>query len=401
MERLHQAETGEAAKLLQDMLRTNVRRALYEIVEEEISGLCGAKHHPREASAYYRSGTSPSEVYLGKERTALKRPRVRRLQDGGSIEVHLKTWRTAQNPEAWEDAMMRAILCGVSTRNQQRLHKSELKGMSKSSVSRLWQRKAADLVARMIGRNLSSEPVLAVMLDGVHLADNLYALVCIGIFTDGRKEVLGFRIGTSENIEVVRDLVSDMVNRGMQTAKSHCLLAVLDGSEPLKRAVLEFFPDAIIQRCLVHKERNIRGYLSRRHWLRLSQLFADLRRAQGPETALEVMEALTDFLKDKNKAAGDSLEEAGEELLAFFRLNVPATLNKTFLSTNCIENAIKNLRRHIGRVCRWRHESDHPERWIASGLQLAQMGFRKIQGYRDLHVLQMALSKQQPEEFAA
>ena len=297
--------------------------------------------------------------------------------------------------------MMRAILCGVSTRNQKRLHEGELKGMSKSSISRLWQRKAVDLVSELMGRDLSVEPVLALMLDGVHLADNLYALIAVGIYMDGHKEVLGFRIGSSENIEVSRDLVADLVHRGLQTAEGLKLLAVLDGSDPLKRAVLEFFPDAVVQRCLVHKERNIRRYLSKRHWMRLGQLFSDLRKVEGAEEAITALEKIQRFLSDKNKAARDSLEEAGEELLAFLRLEAPATLNKTFLSTNIIENTIKNLRRHIGRVCRWRHESDHPERWIASGLKLAEKGFRKVRGYRDLPALVKALRRKDNEEAAA
>ncbi len=111
--------------------------------------------------------------------------------------------------------------------------------------------------------------------------------------------------------------------------------------------------------------------------------------------------AIKEFLSNKNKAAWESLEEAGEELLAFFRLEVPATLNKTFLSTNIIENAIKNLRRHIGRVCRWRHESDHPERWIASGLKLAQRGFRKVHGYQDLPDLAKSLKRENSQEETA
>lgn len=392
MERLHQAESGEAAKLLRDILRANVREALYELVEEEICGLCGPRHRPKQATPYYRSGTASSEIYLDGSRTEAKRPRIRRKTGkDSSIEVHLKTWKTAQSPDAWEEAMMRAILCGVSTRDQKRLHESELRGLSKSSVSRLWQRKAADLVSELMGRDLSKEPVVALMLDGVHLADGLYALIAMGIYGDGHKEVLGLRVGSSENIEISRDLVGELVHRGLQTAKGLRLLAVLDGSEPLKRAVLEFFPHAVIQRCLVHKERNIKRYLPQRHWLRLSQLFADLRKAQGAEAGLEAVEAIRTFLSDKNKAARDSLEEAGGDLLAFHRLEVPSTLNKTFLSTNIIENAIKNLRRHIGRVCRWRHENDHPERWIASGLKLAERGFRKVYGYRDLPGLQREL----------
>ncbi len=402
MERLHQAESGEAAKLLREVLRAKVRQALYELVEEEIIGLCGAKHHPKKGTPYSRAGTSPSEVYLNGERTEAKRPRVRyKTGENSSIEVHLKTWETAQSPEAWEDAMMRAILCGVSTRDQKHLHESELKGLSKSSVSRLWQRKAADLVSEMMGRDLSSEPILALMLDGVYLADNLHALIGIGIYADGRKEILGFRVGSSENIEVSQDLVSDLVHRGLKTAENSRLLAVLDGSAPLKRAVLKFFPRAVIQRCLVHKERNLRGYLPKTQWAWLAQLFKRLRQAQGKKAAEDARDALETFLSNKNKAARDSLEEAGEELLAFFRLEVPATLNKTFLSTNIIENTIKNLRRHIGRVCRWRHESDHPEHWIASGLKLAERGFRKTHGYRDLPDLAKALKREDREEAAA
>ena len=144
IKRLEQAETGEAAELLHEVLRANVRQALYELVEEEIQGLCGPKHRPKEGGRYYRSGTSPSEVYLEGRRVPAKRPRVRRRSgDDKSLEVHLYTWKTAQSADAWEEAMMRAILCGVSTRDQKRLHESELKGLSKSSVSRLWQRKAA------------------------------------------------------------------------------------------------------------------------------------------------------------------------------------------------------------------------------------------------------------------
>ncbi len=90
MERLHQAESGEAAKLLREVLQANVRQALYELVEEEVTGLCGAKHHPKKGTRYCRAGTSPSEVYLSREKTKAKRPRVRcQSGENGTIEVHL------------------------------------------------------------------------------------------------------------------------------------------------------------------------------------------------------------------------------------------------------------------------------------------------------------------------
>jgi transposase-like protein len=388
---LAQEESKEAAAMLRGMLKQAVRQALYEVTEEEIEHLCGPKHARGESRDSYRAGTSPSRIFVEGRPEAASRPRVRRKTVEGSVEVHLKSWKAAQDPDEWEEALKRAILCGVSTRGHERLHESELKGLSKSSISRLWQRKAAELVEEMLSRDFSEEPIVAVMLDGVFLADNLHAIVALGIRQDGTKVILGFRVGTSENVEVCRDLMSDLVRRGVHVAKGRRLLAVLDGSTALKRAVLEFFPSAVIQRCLVHKERNLRRYLPQKHWSTLGVLFSALRKAQGVEAALQCRERIAAFLADKNKAARESFDEAGEELLAFQRLGAPSTLNITFLSTNCIENAIRNLRRHIGRVCRWRHESDHPERWLASGLILAEKGFRKVRGYRDLPSLMRAL----------
>lgn len=262
-------------------------------------------------------------------------------------------------------------------------------------------------------RDLSARPVLAVMLDGVRLAHGLWVVIAIGFYVDGTMEVLGFAVGSSENSEVCRDLMGKLHRRGLKTKPGLRLLAVLDGSDALKGAVLEFFPDAVIQRCLVHKERNLRGYLSKKCWSELAALFKRLRRAQGHEAAEAAQEEIRVFLANKNQLARESFEEAGEELIAFHCLEVPSTLNTTFLSTNCIvpseatattegrRNAIKNLRRHIGRVCRWRKETDQAKLWVGSGLTLAQKGFRKVRGHQDLGHLEQALQRKDSKEAAA
>jgi transposase-like protein len=144
----------------------------------------------------------------------------------------------------------------------------------------------------------------------------------------------------------------------------------------------------------VHKERNIRGYLSKRDWGELRRLFDRLRKAQGEEAAREAVRDLERFLERKNKAALESLREAGESLIAFQKLNVPATLNRTFLSTNVIENSIGNVRRKTNRVTRWRPETGQAERWIAYALTEAERGFRRIKNYDDLKYLRAALSGQ-------
>jgi transposase-like protein len=346
---------------------------------------------------YRRAGSADSVVYLGESREALKRPRVRAYgADGGSEEVTLNSWKAAQDPGQWEEATMRAVLCGVSTRDMACLKADQLKGSSRSAVCRLWQKRAAVLVQELQESDLSGFQMLVLMVDAVVLSKDIVVTVALGIDTQGRKQVLGFRVGATENQQVCTELLESLHQRGLRQAESRLMLAVLDGSDALRNAVVRQFPGAMIQRCLVHKERNLRGYLSKRHWAELARLFARLRKAQGSRQAREEAQRIRVFLSDKNAQARESFEEAGDDLLRLFSLEVPNTLNRSLLSTNCIENVFKNLRRHLGRVCRWRSSTDQADLWMASGLKLAQMGFHCIRGVSDLPALIHALEKAKP-----
>jgi len=387
-----QAQFLDSGEAFRDYLRARARQALAEVIEEEIAGLCGRAYGRDERTGCRRAGSAPSYVMTGAGREPMRRPRVRDIRpDGGSDEVLLKSWKLAQSPEEWEAATMRGILCGVSTRGFPALRASELDGQSRSAVSRLWRRKSAELVERMQQADLSGFDLVVLMLDAVVLSAGLVATVALGINSGGEKRVLGFRVGSSENTEVCRDLLSNLNRRGLKAPKGRYLLGVLDGSEALKRALLEVYPDTLVQRCLVHKERNLKGYLSKRHWTELARLFKALRQCQGKEQAKEAAAAIEAFLSDKNARAKASWAEGGDELLALPRLDVPNELHKSLLSTNCIENTFKNLRRHIGKVCRWRANTDQADRWLASGLMLASKGFRRIVGHGRLPDLVRAL----------
>jgi len=169
----------------------------------------------------------------------------------------------------------------------------------------------------------------------------------------------------------------------------------------LRKAVLTFFDDAVIQRCVIHKERNLRGRLSRRHWGELTRLFKRLREVEGERAGREAYSAIERFLKDKNAAALDSLREAGEELIALHRLNVPSTLHVSLLSTNLIENSFRNTRRKLGRVTRFRAETDQASRWLAAALLEAEKGFRRLMGYKDLPRLTEALARHKTDHTAS
>lgn len=172
------------------------------------------------------------------------------------------------------------------------------------------------------------------LIDAVVLCKDLVVTVAMSIDTEGRKRLLGFRIGSSESTEVCMDLLSDLAHRKLKPAQNRELLVILDGSKALRNAVIQHYPNALIQRCLVHKERNIRRYLARRHWNELANLFGRLRRSQGEKDALQAAAELEAFLAAKNTQAKHSLEEAGEELLTVFRLEIPNSLHGSLLSTN-------------------------------------------------------------------
>lgn len=389
-----QVQFLENADAFRDYIRSQTRKALVEVFEQELNSLCGEPYVRGNDSNYRRAGSAPSYVMTENGREPMQRPRVRKTKtDGSSEEVRLDSWKLAQSPDEWEEATMRAILCGVSTRDMPRLRASEFDGQSKSEVSRLWKRKSAELVEQMQQADLSGFELVVLMLDAVVLSAGLVATVALGINAEGQKRVLGFQVGSSENKEVCRDLLSNLNRRGLSAPVGRYLFAVLDGSEALKQALLEVYPDTLIQRCLVHKERNLQGYLSKRHWGELASLFQRLRKCQGKEQAEEVAEEIESFLSNKNAQAKASWAEGGEELLSLQRLDVTNALHRSLLSTNCIENIFKNLRQHIGKVCRWRESTDQADRWMASGLILASKGFNRIVGNKHLPELIAALER--------
>ncbi|MDB4645266.1 IS256 family transposase, partial [Rubripirellula sp.] len=397
LECLGQVSASETGQVFRDFLRGHVREMICEVMAAEVTELCGPKHDPS-SSAHYRAGSSSGRVLYEGEREGVVRPRVRqKSSDGSSHEVELATYRVAKDPQQLQAQIVQAIVSGVSARGVEEL-KPDSPGVKKSNVSRLWQEAGSQFIEQLRGKDLSSITWFALMLDGIRLSKDQTAVVALGIDSEGRKHVLDFALGSSENLEVSRELMSRIVNRGFSC--DHRLYVVLDGSDALRGAVVEFFADAVIQRCLVHKERNIKGKLSKRHWGEITRLFTRLRDVQGIEAAEEVFGELKAFLKPINAEAYRSLHEAGDDLLALHRLNVPNTLHRSLLSTNAIENSFLNTRRKLGRVTRFRAETDQASRWLSYALLEAEKGFRRISGHSCLPALIAALARPpaNPEE---
>ena len=390
-----QGEEREAAKLFHQMLRQSVRAGLFAAMAEEVEALCGPRYRPDHQSLCHRAGSEAGVAYLDGGKEAIRRPRVRHKTEG---EVRLATYEAASSPLGLFDQVVAAVAQGLPVRGVERALD---KAVSKSAVSRMWAEKSREQLELLRNRPLNDTDWLAVLIDGVWLTRELCVVVAVGIDMEGRKRVLDFEQGPSENTTVVTTLLGRLEQRGVKTDGQRRLLVLRDGSQAIAAAAQRMWPDAIQQECLVHAHSNLRDKLRRRDRADLDLRFKALREAQGAKAGEEAFEDLLDFVSERNAAASLTLRDRKEALLAFHRLDVPSTLNITFLSTNLIENVLRNWREATGNVKRWNEKEDMVPRWMASGLLWAEAGFRRIRHAEDLPRLAAALSLSAPSSAPA
>lgn len=390
-----QGEEREAANLFRELLRRSVRAGLFEAMAEEVEALCGPRYHPDHQSPCHRAGSETGVAYLDGGKEEIRRPRVRHESDG---EVRLATYEAASSPLGMFDEIVAWVAQGLPVRGVERVTG---KAVSKSAASRMWAEKSREQLALLRNRPLDDAAWLSVLIDGVWLTGEICVVVAVGIDVTGHKRVLDFEQGTSENTTVVSSLIERLAARGVKGGEGRRLLVQRDGSQAIAAAARRMWPDAIQQECLVHAHSSLRDKLRRRDRADLDNQFKKLREAQGRQAGEEAFDELLDFVSERNAAAALALRNRQDALLAFHRLDVPSTLNITFLSTNLIENVLRNWREATGNVKRWNEKEDMVPRWMATGLLWAEAGFRKIRHFEDLPRLAAALALSTPSSAPA
>lgn len=385
-----QAVSAENRESFMTLLRDSLRATAERMLEDEVNALCGESHRPEVGAQYRRAGSESGTCYAEGRRETILRPRVRKqVGDGTEREHVLASYRAIREPGNNAAAVVTALRAGMSTRSQAWANEGV---MSKTAASRHWIAATAAKIAELRERDLSKTAFFGIMLDGVFMGDDAVVVVALGLTCTGEKMVLDFEVGSSENAVVSTALTARLQRRGFGPLPGYRLFAVLDGAEALKSAVLAIWPTACIQRCLVHKERNLYSYLRKGDHAEAARLWQRLRLAQGEVAGREALAQLRTFLLPLNAAATASLDEAGEALITLHKLNVPATLNGTLLSTNAIENVMRNYRGQTARVARWRLETNQLSRWTATALLHVELGFHRLKGHADLPQLVAALA---------
>jgi putative transposase len=361
---------------------------LRAILENEVAHRVGPPHRPNPSAGCVRWGKQPGYVVFAGKKIPLERPRVRTRE---GQEVELESYGQLQQDGKLQRAVQEGVVAGLSTRNYGRAVDSVLEGygIAKSSVSRQFVAASSKQLRALCERRLEDLNLVVLMIDGIHFGGQVL-VVALGIAESGEKHVLGVWQGATENTTVVKGLLEDLVDRGLDLQRRY--LVVIDGSKALRAGVERVFGDRVeVQRCQIHKRRNVREYLPENcqkdydRRMRNGYAMSNYTEAKG------ALEKIFRQLERINPSAARSLEEGLEETLTVHRLGIGGVLRRKLATTNPIESCLSTVRRVARNVKRWR-EGNQPLRWTATGLLEAEKKFRRIKGYQELLLLKERLN---------
>ena len=369
-------------------------QVMQTLMDADVTALAGPKGKHDQGRIAVRHGREHGSVSLGGRRVPVTRPRVRAAD--GTGELPIPSYDLFTSTEILGKMAMEKMLAGLSTRRYpvglepvgaQITGKSS--ATSKSAVSRRFVAMTETALAELLAADLSGLDLVALMIDGVHFAESC-CIVALGIGIDGVKHPLALVEGSTENATLVTELLVDLRERSLDVTRP--MLVGIDGSKALRKAVIDVLDHPVIQRCQLHKVRNVKDHLPQRLRSGVGRRMTDAYHADSALEAEAALLALAKELDRTHPGAAASLREGLDQTLTVLRLGVPPTLARTLRSTNCIESMISVCREHAGNVKRWR-DGQMALRWCAAGMVEAGKQFRRVNGHLHLPALRTALER--------
>jgi putative transposase len=353
------------------------------LMQEEVRELAGERSQRLPDRTARRWGSERGYCVVMGQKVPVQRPRVRTTDDQ---EVRLGSYEMFHRGEPLTETVWEKLMLGLSTRKYGEAVRQfrEAYGLEKSAISEHFIEASREKLKDMMERRLDKTRLCALLIDATPFAGQ-QMVAALGIGVDGRKTILGLRQGATENATVVGELLSDLVERGLDFSEPR--LYVLDGGKALTAAVKKHAGEsAAIQRCQVHKRRNVLDHLTEEQKPGVAKKLNAAYALEAYDAAKLSLHTLHRELMDLNPSAARSLGEGMEETLTVHRLHLPMQLRKTMASTNVIESAFSIVERVCRNVKRW-HGGDQRERWVGSGLFVAEKQFRKITSYKQIPAL--------------
>lgn len=380
---------SECKVKLNDVLAGAGQGLIEWLLQLSAESLAGPKSQGREVErqlVWY--GQQAGRVGLLERDVRVMRPRLRTKGRKGR-EVAIPAYEALRRDPEAAARMSEILLSGVSTRHYAGVLPKMAKtvGVSRSQLSRKLIQAGAKLLQGLMSRGLEALQILVVYIDGVVIAGQS-VVVAIGVDTQGVKHLLGLTLGATENATVVKDLLADLVKRGLDPERKR--LFVIDGSKALRSAIERTFGEAgLVQRCRVHKLRNVLDYLP--EGLK-TQVKASINAAfkLAPKQGIARLKQQAAWLKRDHPKAAASILEGLEELFTVNRLGLTPSLIRCLSSTNVIENPNGRFRALSRNVTHWQG-GEMILRWAAVCYLEAEKGWRKVHGYHDMWIVRQAL----------
>ena len=338
---------------LEASVRSRIRSFIEDLLEAELDAALSRRRYERQQSSApvgHRHGHCERSLMGPFGTVTVRVPRARlATPEGGTRE-----WKNATIPaykrmtRRAEALIAGAYLAGTNTRRVRRALAALFGGaVGKDTVSRVWRKVSTDWQA-WCRRSLAEEDIVRLVLDGTVVrvrldrkATSISLLVVLGIRRDGQKVLLAVRNMGGESEAAWWALLDDLTSRGLQTPD----FLIVDGVPGLEKALAALWPDVPVQRCTVHKHRNLLAHAPERLHEEVAADYVDMIHA---ESATEVFEQRKAFLRKwrlKCRAVADSLEEAGDRLFTFTRL--PVSQWKSARTTNAVERLHEEFKRRI------------------------------------------------------
>ena len=379
---------------IEDGVRERVRGFIEELIRCELDAALSrprygrAKNADSEAASIvgHRHGSRTRSLVGSFGKTEITVPRARlQTSDGKTTEWHSKVLRTYQRRTLTADALIAsAYLAGTNTRRVRRALAALFRGaVSKDIVSRVWRKIKSDWDA-WNARSLSEEPIVRLILDGTVVrvrldrkATSISLLVIIGVRADGQKVLLAVKHMGSESTEAWRCVVDDLIARGLRRPA----FLIVDGAPGLEKAIAAVWDGVPVQRCTVHKHRNLLAHAPERLHEEISADYTDMIYAATPEDITARRKAFIRKWRLKHRAVADSLQEAGDRLFTFTRL--PLGQWRSARTTNAIERLHEEFKRRI-KTQTVLPSADTAAMLFWALLASGQINMRKVDGWHTL-----------------
>ncbi len=381
----------QAQLAVEDLMDVIGRAGVEAVLSLSAKGVTGEPHPGKLGGEVRRHGSQGGRVTLKGRKLKVRKPRLRRRGQGRGGEVEVPAYAAMQADPGLGERMLDLLMRGVSTRNYAAVlpELAETVGVSKSAVSRESIEAAEQELRRLCERRFEDIDLLILYLDGLRFGEH-HVLVAVGVDAQGQKHVLGLRSGASENATVVTALLEELVERGVRPGRRR--LFVIDGSKALRAAIERVYgADNPVQRCRNHKVKNVMDHLPEELRAPVKATMQAAWRLE-PKAGIGRLRKQAKWLEVEHPDAAASLLEGLEEIFTVNRLGLPPSLRRCLVSTNLIESPCSGVRMRTRRVGRWR-DGAMVKRWAASAFLATQKNFRRLDGYRDLWILQAALDE--------